>query len=388
VDFSGYNPFWGHVLLQAEARTHSIFLHNDLLADSQREINGKRPHEKNLRSIFATYRQFDNLISVSSALAEINREKLTAFAPAERFVSAVNTVNCEAILKQAYGLTDTSATFLAPEAAELRAHPEDWAGERGTTMLTLDIGNLPGAVETLARQHSLEAVLDEVNRCSTIHQLLPPVPGVVTFVTAGRLSPEKNHARLIRAFDLVHQEHPNTRLMIMGSGALLEDLQSLIVELGLVTAVTLAGHQDNPYGVMANSDCFVLSSEYEGQPMVILEAMSLGLPVITTDFASVRGAVPEGHGLVVPMSVDGLADGMIRYLNGEIKPKTFDYDTYNQQAIRQFYDAIGSLEGESARPVVAVGSPRRGVGLGEDETVGLGQNAGKQHIGVVGVDLG
>ena len=57
-----------------------------------------------------------------------------------------------------------------------------------------------------------------MQRRATVVRVLPPAPGVQTFVTVGRLSSEKNHARLISAFDLIHQENPNTRLVILGSG--------------------------------------------------------------------------------------------------------------------------------------------------------------------------
>jgi CDP-glycerol glycerophosphotransferase len=133
------------------------------------------------------------------------------------------------------------------------------------------------------------------------------------------LSPEKNHARLIKAFDIVHRDNPNTRLVIIGGGPLAPDLAALVVELGLVTDVTLAGWQYNPYAIMANSDCFVLPSDYEGQPMVLLEAMVLGLPIVTTDF------------------------GIRAYLSGNIPTPFFDYVEHNQKAVRQFYQAIGAV---------------------------------------------
>jgi CDP-glycerol glycerophosphotransferase len=338
VDFSGYSPFWTYVLLQGEAKTHSMFLHNDLLADSQREVNGRRPHERNLRSVFSTYREFDKLISVSSALADINRNNLAAYASPDKFVSAANTTNYQDVLQMAYGRTQDAAT--APE---------------GPSPRSINVDSLPGAIETLMQHYSTDAVIDEVARRDIIHRLVPPMPGVTTFVTAGRLSPEKNQARLIRAFDLVHRENPNTRLVIMGSGPLREKLDALVDELGLVTAVTLTGHLDNPYVVMANSDCFVLSSDYEGQPMVLLEAMTLGLTIVSTDFASVRGALPEGSGRIVPMSAKGLATGMRAYLRGEIPAPALDYAAYNRNAVEQFYEAIGAVDQRSAsapEPVV------------------------------------
>ncbi|HEY7009881.1 MAG TPA: glycosyltransferase, partial [Jatrophihabitantaceae bacterium] len=116
----------------------------------------------------------------------------------------------------------------------------------------------------------------------------------------------------------------------------------LVGELGLAAAVTLAGHQPNPYVVLAHSDCFVLSSDYEGQPMVLLEALILGLPIVTTDFGSVRGAVPDGYGLIVPRTVDDLAAGMTAFLDGEVPTREFDCAAYNRDAMAEVYRAIGA----------------------------------------------
>jgi CDP-glycerol glycerophosphotransferase len=348
VDFSGYNPFWDYVLLQGEAKTRSVFLHNDVLADSQREINGRRPHERNLRSVFSTYHRFDNLVSVSAALSEINRAKLGEHATPEKFVAASNTINSERILRMAYGATSEHPMLADPQARRLLERPEEPPLPAGASGAVLDLDDLPGAIEALMQRHPLATIIEEVNRKDTIMRLVPPAPGVATFVTAGRLSPEKNHARLIKAFDLVHRDNPNTRLLIMGGGPLRQDLERLVVDLGLVTAVTLSGRLANPYAVMANSGCFVLSSNYEGQPMVLLEAMVLGLPIVTTDFASVRGTLPPGYGRVVPRTVEGLADGMRAYLAGGVGALPFDHAAYNREAVEQFYQAIGAATAEGA----------------------------------------
>src|ERR671920_1137513 len=178
--------------------------------------------------------------------------------------------------------------------------------------------------------------------------------GTTTFVTVGRLSPEKNHARLIRAFAQVHERHPDIRLVILGGGKLERDLQELVVTLGLESYVTLAGQVDNPFAIMAESDCFVLSSDYEGQPMVILEARTLGLPVVTTAFSSVGDSVPEGAGLVVPQTVQGVAKGMERFLAGEVPAHELDPDEYNREAMEEF-DRVIARSG----PDRLAGSPVR-----------------------------
>ena len=173
-------------------------------------------------------------------------------------------------------------------------------------------------------------------------------PGVRTFVTAGRLSPEKNHERLVRAFALVHAAHPDTRLLVLGTGPLHGRLQDVIAELGLRGSVTLAGYQANPYAIMAGADCFVLSSDYEGQPIALLEALVLGLPIVTTAFDSVRGSLPDGTGLVVARDTDALAAGMAAFLRGEVANPPFDHVAYNAAAMAEFYRAIGADRPDAA----------------------------------------
>ncbi|BCJ36255.1 CDP-glycerol glycerophosphotransferase [Actinocatenispora thailandica] len=339
VDFSGYGPFWDYVFLTAPARCRSIWMHNDMAADRLREVNGRRPLEAGLGAVATTYRHFDKLVSVSPALAEINRANLGDIAGDAEFTAAVNTINHRAILAAAGA--DLLAELPAPEGGET-------GGEEGVVP---DTGDDP--VDEAKRQESLRQAAE---RRALIERIIHPAPGVTTFVTVGRCSPEKNHARLIRAFGQVHAADPATRLIIVGSGPLYHQLEELVEQLGLTESVILTGQQNNPHAILRHGDCFVLSSDYEGQPMVILEARVLGLPVVSTDFASVRGSLPDGVGLVVPRTDDGLADGMRAHLRGAVPNPRFDYEGYNAEAVQQFYQAIGAARSRPAppRPTAAV----------------------------------
>ncbi len=106
--------------------------------------------------------------------------------------------------------------------------------------------------------------------------------------------------------------------------------------------IAIAGQVDNPFAIMAECDCFVLSSDYEGQPMVILEARTLGLPVVTTAFSSVGDSVPADAGLVVPQTVKGVVDGLERFLAGEVPAHELDTDEYNRKAMEHFDRLIAS----------------------------------------------
>jgi len=295
VDFSGYGPFWATLLLHSPEAERSIWLHNDLASDAHREVGGEKKMLHSLTQLFTLYEQYDHLVSVSPTLSDINRDGLAEYARPEKFTYALNTVDAEHIL----------------ENAQADLHELTFDEETGTNP---------------AWANALLAHDDEVT----------------TFVNVGRLSPEKNQARLIRAFAEVHAAHPATRLVIVGAGPLFDDLTALVESLGLTDSVFLTGMQRNPHAIMAAADCFVLSSDYEGQPMVILEALVLGLPIVTVEFASAKNALPAGSGLVVPQSDAGVAQGLTAFLAGEVPASTFDYVAYNRKAVGQFYAAIGA----------------------------------------------
>jgi len=102
-----------------------------------------------------------------------------------------------------------------------------------------------------------------------------------SFITIGRLQKQKNHSLLIKAMQTI-----DAKLYIIGDGELKEELQNQIKELGLIDRVFLLGRQENPYKYLSKADCFIFSSNYEGFPNVILEALACELPIISTDCAS------------------------------------------------------------------------------------------------------
>ena len=320
IDFSGYTSFWGTLFLHGPAKRRSIWLHNDLAADAHRSIEGSKPLKQGLFSTFSIYNKFDNLVSVSEGLNEINKKSLGDWAPDANFCSASNTVNSTKIRRMATlkvrsagvkigkrALADPilRSAIMAKQVAEL-IEPERNIDDDFSADLKNHIGRVP----------------------------------FFTFFSAGRLSPEKNHSRLINAFAVVHEKNPNTRLVIAGEGPLRAQLEEEIVELGLTESVKMVGHTKNPYKLMNFADVFVLSSDYEGQPMVLLEALVLGIPVITTSFGSVRGALPRDVGKIVPANVESLAEAMLQESFSPASNIEFDVSEYNRRAIREFENVV------------------------------------------------
>nr|WP_306766189.1 glycosyltransferase [Shinella pollutisoli] len=160
--------------------------------------------------------------------------------------------------------------------------------------------------------------------------------GRTLFATVGRLSLEKDHRKLIFAFADVHRAWPQARLVIVGDGPMREALQRQIGELGLQDAVLLAGMMHNPMPVFARMDCFVLSSNHEGQGIVLLEALVLAKPVISTDVVGCRSVLENGEGMLVENSAAGLAGGMLAFLEGRYEARPFAADAYAKTAIDAF----------------------------------------------------
>lgn len=140
-----------------------------------------------------------------------------------------------------------------------------------------------------------------------------PVAGIIA-----RLTPQKNHQRLLEAFATVHSKVPGARLLVVGHdpGGLRPLLEATAERLGLALAVRFLGYRDDREAILEALDCFVLPSLWEGFGLVLLEAMAAGRPVV----ASRVGAIPEvvldgktGY-LVDPHDGSALADSMVRVL--------------------------------------------------------------------------
>ncbi|OGG89281.1 hypothetical protein A2592_00245 [Candidatus Kaiserbacteria bacterium RIFOXYD1_FULL_42_15] len=105
-------------------------------------------------------------------------------------------------------------------------------------------------------------------------------------ISIGRLIQQKGQWHLIRAFVAVRQAHPQARLVILGEGEYRKKLEQLIIDCGLSDSVFLIGKHENVYRFLAAADIFVFSSLWEGMPNTMLEALAVGLPIISPDCVS------------------------------------------------------------------------------------------------------
>lgn len=103
------------------------------------------------------------------------------------------------------------------------------------------------------------------------------------YVATGRLNQQKNYSLMIKAFARFVKVHPNEKLFILGNGELKNDLQNLIDSLNVADSIFLKGQSDNIPKVLSQAKGFLLTSDYEGMPNGLLEAMAVGVPCISTD---------------------------------------------------------------------------------------------------------
>lgn len=122
-------------------------------------------------------------------------------------------------------------------------------------------------------------------------------------VSVGRLMPQKNQMLLIRAFEEIHHKYPEYVLTIYGEGPMREKLTEEIERLGIQEYVKLPGSMKNVIDKISHAELFVLTSDYEGMPNALIEAMCLGLPVISTSVSGATDLIHSGkNGILIKLN--------------------------------------------------------------------------------------
>lgn len=121
-------------------------------------------------------------------------------------------------------------------------------------------------------------------------------------VSVGRLSPQKNHKILIDAFYEVHERHPDYQLHIYGEGEIQHQTELYIRSKKLEGKVILKGKCNTLGEVLPHAEIFAMSSDYEGMSNALIEAMYIGLPIVTTAVSGTKELIENGkNGFVVPI---------------------------------------------------------------------------------------
>lgn len=142
-----------------------------------------------------------------------------------------------------------------------------------------------------------------------------------TVIAVGRLDGQKRFDRLIILWKEVHDKHPDWKLNIFGQGQDEHKLKKLITELDLNESITIHQPNQNIKKEYLNSSIFVMTSAYEGLPMVLLEAIELGLPTVCYDFkCGPKDIIIDGeNGFLIK---DGNSEAFIKGINRLIEDKS------------------------------------------------------------------
>jgi glycosyltransferase involved in cell wall biosynthesis len=137
--------------------------------------------------------------------------------------------------------------------------------------------------------------------------------------TVANFRRQKRHDVLLQAVERVQRVRPNARFILVGQGPLEDDARRLAEKLGVGGAVVFAGFRPDVPRLMHAFDIFALSSEWEGLPIALLEAMYCGKPSVVTGVGGVREALEDDkEGIVVPPNdPESLAQGMLRLIDNE-----------------------------------------------------------------------
>ena len=140
----------------------------------------------------------------------------------------------------------------------------------------------------------------------------PEDDGIVKFIFVGRLAKIKGLHTVIRALSQLKVSAP-WRLDVLGDGPQMEELKALAQSLGVGEQIIFHGFMNNPHEWIARSDCLLFPSTTEGMPLVLSQALQIGIPVISSDIPSVREVLPHGR-LIEPENPKAWAAAIDEYI--------------------------------------------------------------------------
>ncbi|RMF24213.1 MAG: glycosyltransferase [Cyanobacteria bacterium J083] len=274
------------------------------------------------------------LTSLPDVIGYLKKEKPLALLSSGHYVNEV------ALWAKSFSLTSTrlvvSEHNILSVNAKLTTHERlspllaklfyGWADgiiavSQGVAKDLVSITNLdPSRIRVIYNPIITPELLDKSQELPDHPWFQPGEPPVILGV--GRLEPQKDFPTLIRAFAQVRRIKP-CRLVILGRGKEKAKLEALIRELDLENEVVLLGFVNNPYAYIAKAAVFVLSSVWEGLPTVIIEAMALNTPVISTDCESGPAEIlAEGkYGFLVPVGDSkAMAEKILNVLSDNYSP--------------------------------------------------------------------
>ena len=286
VDFSGYSPYWTEFLSHVSSQKRIVYQHSDMLAELEHPLR----RQKHLTNVFNNYSRYDLIASVSAAIETVNARNLARY----------------------YGEAKSIA--------------------------------LPNLMNFVELREKSQAPLNEI--LSEDELIALPKRGVC-FISVSRLSPEKNLDVLLEALRLTRARGKDAYLIMVGDGPAKDELMGAAHALGVAESVIFTGHLDNPFPLLKRADCLLFPSIYEGQGLVLLEALGLGTYCIGSDIPAVREVLRGSGCPVVSPTPESFAQAMLDVDQQSRNLINFDSSAYMRNAARHtmaayFGDSLGT----------------------------------------------
>lgn len=209
------------------------------------------------------------------------------------------------------------------------------------------VGICDATVNNLRKIHSAPArkttrIYNGTVPLARVMQTHPHAKGEFTLVYVGRLAAVKNHALLLNAFRAALSAMPGLRLWMVGDGPERAALEGLASELGIAAQVTFWGQQLDVAPFFSGADAFIMSSRSEGLPISLLQAFSLGLPVIVTNVGGMAEVARLAKaGLAVsPTDPAEMAAAILRLARSDAEREQF---SKNAEAAFNSYFSLGTM---------------------------------------------
>jgi len=179
----------------------------------------------------------------------------------------------------------------------------------------------------------------------------------VIIACIARLEPEKGHAALLDAFQQVHARFSHARLLLIGDGSERGSLNTRVTALNLNGSVQFLGIRGDIPALLATSDIVALASSREGLPLVVLEAMAAGKPVVATRVGSVPDVVKDGQsGFLIPSGdTNELTQALQIMIRDAPKREQFGAEGFKLVHTRHNFDRTLELYKQVYRKVLSVG---------------------------------
>lgn len=160
-------------------------------------------------------------------------------------------------------------------------------------------------------------------------------------IYVGRLSYPKDPQRLMRVFGKIRELRPSTKMAVVGTGELEAETKNLCKELGLEKHVEFLGFQSNPLKMLHDSKVMVMTSRWEGTPMCALEAMALGVPIVSTPTDGLCDLITDGENGYLSNDDDEMASKIVELIH--------DKQKHNGFSVRMKENALERNDGDAYR---------------------------------------